>query len=65
MTMNSSSAFELVKGELVIYVIVKEVGSRGEDKEEEGGETRKTNVVRVVLSWTTQHSGQVKPSFSS
>ena len=34
--MNSSSALKLVKGELGIFVIVKEVGSRGEEKEEGG-----------------------------
>ena len=39
--MNSSRTFELVKGELVICVIVKEVESRGEEKEEGGG-TRTT-----------------------
>ena len=61
--MNSSSAFKLVKGELVLFVIIEEVGSRGEEKEEGGGDSEdKCGQSGIVVD--TQHSGQVKPSFS-
>ena len=58
MTMNSSRTFELVKGELVICVIVKEVESRGEEKEEGGGLGRQCGQSGIVVDNTTQWSSK-------
>ena len=53
--MSSSSALKLVEGELVIFVIVKEVGSRGEEKEEGGGDSEDECGQRgTVVDNTTQ-----------
>ena len=57
--MNSSSAFKLVKGELTFFVIVKEVGSRGEEKEEGGGDSEdKCGQSGTVVDNTTQWSSK-------
>ena len=57
--MNSSSAFKLVKGELVLFVIVEEVGSRGEEKEEGGGDSEdKCGQSGIVVDNTTQWSSK-------
>ena len=56
---NSSRAFKLVKGELVFFVIVKEVGSRGEEKEEGGGDSEDECGQRgTVVDNTTQWSSK-------